>query len=283
MGLRLPGRNRHKTPVIAAPASEAPADGGSYERKLKREIVELRLIIEQMQHQIGRRDQLAGLGRLVAGVAREIGNPLARMARMHGTMRSLIAEPKEGGPVMMKDIRDQVLECERAAEQMSRLVTSLRDMGGLTADEDVVFDPAPAIRNAVRLFAAAKRGECRVNLRLSALPAVSGSPGQLSQVIVNLLQNGLDASDPDGRLEVSADSVDGDLRILVSDHGHGVPPELVPRLFERFFTTNGKSGLGLTISRDIVNSMKGRIEFEGGPEGTTFRIVIPGHFLNDKG
>ncbi|HVV51267.1 MAG TPA: HAMP domain-containing sensor histidine kinase [Polyangia bacterium] len=276
---RIPERTRKNTPVIGRPTLPPRPDESSQELRLKRELADLRLMVEQMQQQLARRDQLASLGRLVAGVAHEIGNPLAGMSSMFNAMKGMAAEGAPLRPEAAKDIRDLLLECERAADRMGQLVTSLRDMGRLAGDEDVVFDPARAIRDAVRLFAAAKRRECHVDLVVSALPPLKASPGRLGQVIVNLLQNGLDASGPEARLEVRAESADGDLRLLVADHGHGIPPEIAPRLFERFFTTRGSAGLGLALCHDIVTSMRGSIDFESGPAGTTFRVVVPGHRL----
>ncbi|HVV48952.1 MAG TPA: HAMP domain-containing sensor histidine kinase, partial [Polyangia bacterium] len=141
-----------------------------------------------------------------------------------------------------------------------------------------VFDPARSIRDAVRLFAVAKQKQCRVDLSVAALPAVRGSSARLGQVIINLLQNGLDAAGDGCTLVVRSDSPGDDVRILVTDGGPGIPAHVAERIFEPFFSSKGSNGmgLGLSICREIVEELAGTIDFETGPQGTTFRVMLPG-------
>ena len=112
----------------------------------------------------------------------------------------------------------------------------------------VFFDPARAIRNAAKIFAAVNHRVCRVDLSMRPLPALHGSPSGLGQVLLNLLQNGLDASlqlqqEGQARLAIAATATDREVQIAVSDNGAGIPADVAPRIFEEFFST--KDGRGL--------------------------------------
>ena len=170
-----------------------------------------------------------------------------------------------------------------SADRIKDLVGALRGVSHRDHRKAVFFDPARAIRNATKVFAIVNQRQCRVNLTMGALPALHGSPAGLSQVILCLLQNGLEASlslHPDGQahLAVSAAATDREVEISVSDDGPGVPDEIAPRLFEEFVTSkDGESGrgLGLSISRQIVSGMGGSIEFERAPGKTVFTVRLP--------
>ena len=232
-----------------------------------------------------RRDQLASLGRLVAGVAHEINNPLAAVTGLLDVMKEIVGDHAQLGPQDIQAVGQMILECESAADRIRQLVFSLKDMGRVGVRQASLFDPARTIRDAVRLFAVAKRRECQVELSVSPVPAVLGSSARLGQVIINLLQNGLDAAGKGSTLTVQADTSEGDVRILITDEGPGIPPDVAEHIFEPFFSSKGLDGmgLGLSICREIVDAMSGAIGFETGPQGTTFRVVLPGHHADHSG
>jgi two-component system NtrC family sensor kinase len=97
-------------------------------------------------------------------------------------------------------------------------------------------------------------------------------------VILNLLQNGLDAGGNDPRLAVCAEIAQGGIRISIVDRGAGIPSEIAPRVFEPFFTSKSVDagmGLGLSICRELVTEMGGTIDFESSTAGTTFHVDLP--------
>jgi signal transduction histidine kinase len=115
------------------------------------------------------------------------------------------------------------------------------------------------------------------------LPALHGSPNGLGQVILNLLQNGLEASrevhpDSHARLALAATATDREVQLAVTDDGPGIPAEIAPRIFEEFFTTKDADrgrGMGLCLSRQIVTEMRGSITFESAPGRTVFTVRLP--------
>jgi two-component system NtrC family sensor kinase len=115
------------------------------------------------------------------------------------------------------------------------------------------------------------------------LPAVLADPGQLQQVVINLVVNGLDATSAGGQITIGArpvvDGARSGVEIAVSDTGPGIPPELRAKVFEPFFTTKPAgqgTGLGLAICRDIIKAHGGEIKVDSAPgSGTTFTVWIP--------
>src|SRR5262249_40802734 len=114
------------------------------------------------------------------------------------------------------------------------------------------------------------------------LPPVAADPARLSQALSNLLDNALTYTPPGGTIRLSARVTEGgQMRLSVSDTGPGIPPEYLPRVFDRFFRVPGQSapsgtGLGLAIVREVVASMGGTTRCESRPgEGTTFHLDLP--------
>jgi signal transduction histidine kinase len=244
-----------------------------------REVEFLRAIIERLKAQMAHHDRLASLGRLVAGIVHEINNPLSCVVGTLDIMKEIVGEgATTAGDCRTEELRELVIDCEGAVDRIRQLILSLKGIGRDGNKDDLVFDPNRAIRDVVKLFAVAKRHQCHVELELAPLPAVRGSPARLSQVILNLLQNGLDAGGNDPRLAVCAEIAQGGIRISIVDRGAGIPSEIAPRVFEPFFTSKSVDagmGLGLSICRELVTEMGGTIDFESSTAGTTFHVDLP--------
>jgi len=235
-----------------------------------------RVLTPEYRARLVQRDQLASLGSLVAGVAHEINNPLAAVTGLLDLVKEIVGGDQVG-PQEVQTVRELVLECASAADRIRQLVVSLKDMGRVRPREVAMFDPARTIRDAVRLFGVAKRRQCHVDLTIAPLPAVRGSSARLGQVIINLLQNGLDATGDGATLQVRSDAQEGLVRVLVIDPGPGIPASVADRIFEPFVSSKGDKGmgLGLSICREIITEMGGTIDFLTGPSGTTFIVTLP--------
>jgi PAS domain S-box-containing protein len=238
-----------------------------------------------------RREKLAAIGQLAAGVAHEINNPLSfvksNLSSIEGYLNDLGsrigAAGSKGSPkaseleVILRDLRDIVEESRSGIDRIASIVQALKGMARSRTDDRVVFNPSQAINDAAIIFRGAKHG-CRVELEMGPLPNIKGSPGALGQVLLNLLDNALDAMGGRGTLRVQAKDLGTRLKVAVEDHGSGIPPEVREHLFEPFFTTkeSGKgTGLGLFICHEIVKQMSGEICVESGSSGTTFTIDLP--------
>jgi len=240
-------------------------------------------VFERMRVRLIRSEQLATLGRLVAALAHEINNPLTGLLGSIELMTEIVGTSAEGPAVgseaTREEMRGLLLDSGLMVDRIRELMNAVRGMSRDSARDDVAFDPVRAIRDAARVFAIARRNGCHLDLSLRALPAVKGSPGRLGQVILNLLQNGLDASTEEARLSISAESDGTEVRIAVADRGSGIPAEIAQRLFEPFFTSKNVdqgTGLGLYISREIVELHGGAVGVESAPGlGSVFWFTLP--------
>ena len=135
---------------------------------------------------------------------------------------------------------------------------------------------------AVTIFRGAKKSECEIDFEVEPLSEVVGSPSAIGQVVLNLLQNGLDAMSGSERkarrLRIRAWGTERKVHFSVRDCGTGIPPEVQRRMYDAFFTTKdpGKgTGLGLYICRDLIEGMGGALRFTTGSDGTTFECELP--------
>ncbi|MCA3010879.1 MAG: GHKL domain-containing protein [Myxococcaceae bacterium] len=230
------------------------------------------------------RDRLATIGQLVAGVAHEINNPLAFLTSNLHSLKAEIAELREGAAPLPPGAAEFEEIVSESIEGVSRIETIVQALKGTARrrDEKVRFDCSRAVQEAITIFKGAKKSECEIVASIPLLPELIGSPSALGQVLLNLMQNGLDAMGGVERrrrkLEVRAVAEGGLVRITVRDHGTGIPPEVQRRMWEAFYTTKGVgkgTGLGLSICKEIAEEMGGRLEFETGPDGTAFHVVLP--------
>lgn len=220
--------------------------------QLEERLAELEATTAELAHaedQVLRSARLASVGRLAAGVAHEIGNPLTAVVGLVELARDVDLDP---------GTRDELLErTTRETERIQRIIRDLLDFARPEADApDAVADPEAVIEDAVRLVAPQKdTSAIRIERRLEPTGVVRGSADRLKQVVLNLLLNAVDAVDGEGEviLELAAE---GDTAVIaISDDGPGIAPEVRDHLFEPFVTTKpvGRgTGLGLAVCHTIV-------------------------------
>jgi two-component system NtrC family sensor kinase len=224
------------------------------------------------------REKMAAVGALAAGVAHEIGNPIAAMS---GVLQEMVDEQESGQFKGAENSKLTVLQT-----QIQRLSAITREISGFAAPQPMerqLLDLNGLVRTTAGLMGYDKRMN-RVSLRLnldSQLPAIYGVADQLTQVIMNLLINAADAlgSRAEGTREITLRSEpSGDnVCFTVTDNGGGMDQETLNRAFEAFFTTKGKgTGLGLSLCYSIITGHGGTIEIDSTPnQGTQVRIFLP--------
>jgi len=232
-----------------------------------------RQLKETTRQQISRSEQLAAIGRLAAGVAHEINNPLTAVL----TFAHLLRDKSNMETQDRQDLELVIHETTRAAE----IVRGLLDFARERPVQREALDINEVIRQTMRLVRSQKQAkQVKVIEDLAQdLPRLTGDRNQLQQVLVNLSLNACEAMPEGGTLTVRSRGEPGQLVIEVIDTGHGIKPEHVDMIFEPFFTTKavGKgTGLGLSVSYGIVLQHRGTLEFDTEVgKGTTFRMTLP--------
>jgi signal transduction histidine kinase len=223
--------------------------------------------LRRHQEQLVQSERLAGIGRLAAGVAHEINNPLAVIL---GYAR-LLQRRAEGA--VAEDLRVIEEETVRAKQIVDGLLDLSRPLAGA---------PEPTDLRALCEEVVARLGEARafegVAVEVAGGARVHAHAQKLRQVLLNLVKNAAEASGPGGRVVVTVGpDADGGARVTVDDTGHGLSPEARARLFEPFFTTkDAGTGLGLAVSQGIVHAHGGELEAGASPAGgARFTVRLP--------
>ena len=222
--------------------------------------------------------RLNTMGDLASGIAHEINQPLTAISTYAQSCRRLASQGKLTSDGLAAALDKVSAQVQRAGEVIRRLrgfVRRRRSEAEL-ADLNELVEEAVELARAEARF----RGRRIATRFQAALPAVVVDPVQVQQVILNLIQNGLEASQETAGqplLVRTAGNGEGFVEVAVVDHGRGLGPEAVEKLFEPFFTTKSSGlGLGLSISRSIVASHGGRLWHSATAEGgTTFHFTLP--------
>ena len=230
----------------------------------------------ELEHDLRRSERLSALGRLTAGVAHEVRNPLAAIK-----LKVQMARRARNAPEKLDDTFRVITE---EIERLDGLVGRLLEFGRTQPLEQSELDVCELAEGRAAFFRdVAGRAGVKVEVRAPAGGVtVKGDAGRLAQVLDNLIQNALEAMPGGGRLTISCEAATagdglGVARLTVEDTGAGIPPEDRERVFEPFFTARAAgTGLGLAIAREIVEAHGGRINLvgrEGG--GAVFQIELP--------
>lgn len=231
------------------------------------------LLERATQQQIGRSEQLASVGRLAAGVAHEINNPLTGVL----AFADLLREKENMDDQDRQDLELIIRETKRAREIVRGLLDFARETPSLKT-RLCVNDVA---RQTLKLLGKREAFQSIIIVEdlADGLPLIDGDRNQLEQVFVNLALNACEAMSNGGTLLLSTLCEDGSVVVRVTDTGCGVKAEHLDQIFEPFFTTKpvGKgTGLGLSVSYGIVHQHGGSLEVESEEgKGTTFTVRLP--------
>ncbi|MCB1758684.1 MAG: histidine kinase [Gammaproteobacteria bacterium] len=231
--------------------------------------------LETLEAELAHSDRLASIGRLAAGVAHEIGNPITGIASLAQNMRH------ENSPEILEESVDIILQQTKRINSIIGSLMNFSRSGSVGADY-ATFKLRGIIEEAIQLVKLTRSGKqvdyiisCRKKLKLV------GDRQRLSQVLVNLLANASDASKPGDRIEIIAVEEGGEVRLEVMDQGRGIPEQVQQEIFEPFFTTKEPgegTGLGLSMAYKIVQEHQGQIEIDSVPGiGTRMVITLPQH------
>ncbi len=227
--------------------------------------------------------KMAALGKMAAGIAHEINNPLAVIGEKAGWIKDLLVEEDIAQSENFKEFEEAVKRIEahvdRAKKVTHRLLGFARRMEPIQEQVDVnktLTDTVEFLENESRY----RNIEIQMNPQID-LPKITSDSSQLQQVFLNILNNAIDAIGKGGAIHIRTTHLpkNNEIMIEITDNGPGIPKENITKIFDPFFTTKevGKgTGLGLSIVYSIVEKLGGRIMVASDTgNGTTFTIYLP--------
>ncbi len=230
-------------------------------------------------HKMEYTNRMAVIGRLAAGVAHEINNPLSIIGEKAGLLSDLLRlskKPPSNEKVL--GITDDILK------SVDRCSTITHRLLGFAKHMDVKKDKMDLKLLLEEVLGFLEKEAHYRNLRISLetapeLPFIESDRGQLQQLFLNIINNAFAAVDDGGEIDIAASRSGNDqVQVTVTDNGIGIPEENIPHLFEPFFTTKEESGtgLGLSITYGIVEKLGGKISVKSKvSQGTTFTVTLP--------
>jgi len=227
--------------------------------------------IEQLEKQLLQADKLATIGQLASGVAHEINNPLGNIS-LYAQMLLKKTED-DSARNKLNIINDEAI---RAAHIVKSLLDFARPSEPIMSPTDINGE----ISKILSLLGHELK-YIKVNTILPQLPLINCDPGQISQVIMNILTNSIQAITENGNITIETKVENNNVEIFITDNGCGIPEENLNRIFDPFFTTKKPgegTGLGLSLSYGIIKSHNGSIDVKSEVgKGTTFIIKLPIH------
>ncbi len=260
--------------------------------ELERRNNELKEALDQLQHaqdELVRSEKMASMGRLVAGIAHEINNPVNAVVNTAGPLAATLDElANRAGHLdgdTVQDVREMIRVIQRGAKRTKEIVQALHNYSRGDDDRLVDVDLQGSIDETLDLLRHHLKNGITVDRQYGDVGRVRGLT-TLNQVFMNLLTNAAqalverqDATGQGGTISIKTARQDGKVIVTVADNGPGIPPDVLPRIFDPFFTTKDVgegSGLGLSIVHGIVERHGGTIAVDSEVgRGTRFTVTLP--------
>ena len=256
-------------------AAQLRAEREALERRLH-ELEQTTIELKAAQQQLIHGEKLASVGRLAAGVAHEIGNPLAAILGFVELLRS--------GDLPEAQAEEFLARIHSETERIHRIIRDLLDFSRRDPDDELTAqsaDPREVIADAVNLVRPQKASK-QVEIQIEIEPGIGlvlGPARRLTQVVLNLLLNAIDALEGKGCVRIEVHRISAERCVLVvTDDGPGLPQQVLDHLFEPFTTTKppGKgTGLGLAVCHALVEGMGGEITAKNRASGgACFEVTL---------
>ena len=236
---------------------------------------------KQLEQQLLIKNKMLSLGRVAAGIAHEIRNPLTGINTYLYTIEDL-CESDQLGPEDMEIIRQIVTQIQVASNKIETVIKRVMDFSKPGFPKMVRTDINESLEEAVKLsMVTMRKNDIKIEKSLAPnLPQCYADPHLIEQVVLNLITNAakaMETSNGDKRVEIKSSARNNTLSIQVADSGPGVPIELREKIFDPFFTTKDDgSGIGLNIAQRIVADHNGSISLDSSKwGGAEFKIELP--------
>ncbi|MBC8414156.1 PAS domain S-box protein [bacterium] len=226
---------------------------------------------QKIEEELFRTNKHASIGRLAAGVAHEIGNPLASISSL---VQEITAEET------LPFVTESLFTINRHIDRIARIVRNLGDFARLNPRQKISTDLQDILENTINLIRYDKNfRKIELSTDIREIPKLTIDPDQMQQVFLNLMLNARDAMPDGGSITILIREKKGFIEIIISDSGEGINTENQDKLFDPFFTTKGPAkgtGLGLSICYSIIKDHGGTIDVNSEKGvGTSFTIRLP--------
>jgi two-component system, NtrC family, sensor histidine kinase HydH len=223
---------------------------------------------QELREELARKEKLAILGQLAGGVGHELRNPLAVLATSVYFLTMTLGETAD------PKIRKHLGIIEQELGNANEIITNLLDFSRVRQPDSVKVTLAELLENALERY---DFGSVEVERNIKDIEVLA-DPGQVRQVVINLVTNALQAmSEGGGRLSIDTGQSEGQAWIAIRDAGTGIEPAILQKIFQPLFTTKAKGiGLGLAVCESLIRANRGRITVQSEVgKGSTFTIHLP--------
>lgn len=271
----------------------------------KQELIELTAQLMGHNRELIKSEKLAALGRLSAGVAHEIKNPLAYVksnislledtfTQQQAMLAEVVALSDEFFPIDLKnkisqsqsdeeqfELRDLIFDIYKGLSRIDEISSTLTGYSHKEKEQPSLVDVNDVLADAIKILYRQDEENDKIKFEVNSLPLVHGVEGQFSQIFLNLISNGFYAvkNVDNGLLKITTFFSDGGITVRIKDNGHGMDSATLDRAFDPFFTTKAVgegTGLGLYIAYSTVEKIGGSIKVKSSlNDGTEFKIFIP--------
>lgn len=243
--------------------------------------------LQHTQNQIVKHEKMASIGQLSAGVAHEINTPVGAIkSNIDISMRLVDDLKKELERSDIPGVKDMAAKLEgvinvsaQSCTRIEQVVRSLRNFARLDEDKNQQINIHMLIENTLVLLNNKLRDRAEVIKEYGNIPEIECYPGQLSQVLMDIMQNAIEAIDQSGIIKIKTEAVNNGVYVSIKDNGKGIEKEKIDKLFDLEFTTKGnrtRAGLGLATAYRIIENHGGTIELKTKKgEGTEVIIFLP--------
>jgi signal transduction histidine kinase len=225
--------------------------------------------LEEAQASLLHQEKMAAFGLLAAGIAHEVGNPLASISSLVQLLQRRVTDAT---------VQEKLRLVNEQLERIQTILRELIDFSRPASRERVLTSVQAIVHQALNIAKYYKRtrGKTITTEIAPEIPALYAVQDQLVQALLNLVLNAIDATGPGGHIAIRAAVEDGEVRLRVCDDGPGIRPEDQPKLFQPYFTTKPHgTGLGLFVTRRLVQEHQGHVSFRSEPGHTEFCIHLP--------
>ncbi|MEQ8243253.1 PAS domain S-box protein [Fulvivirga sp.] len=254
-------------------------------KELENTVYQLKNTRDQLIHT----EKMASLGVLVAGIAHELNNPIGYIKTSSEALKMLLNDlnkeiknltNQESDVIneLTQDLNQMATHINSGAEQAAEIVKGLRTFSRMDKEKIERHNIHDTINNVLLMLHNNYKYKINIIKDFGDIPPIECAPGQINQVLMNLINNAVQAIENEGEILVKTEMIEERVMVTIKDNGPGISEEMQSRIFEPFYTTKEPgegTGLGLSISLGIIQDHNGSINFTSNNDGTIFTVSLP--------